>query len=81
MLGSMNGHLIQTEYLTLCQTTKSLGWPKLKAFADDKINVTEKLKFVLQRVENIVGKGENTSYQPFLHIRQCFNPFPHNDTF
>ena len=36
-----------------------LDWSKLKAFADDKINVTEKLKFVLGRVENIVGKGEN----------------------
>ena len=33
-------------------------WSKLKALADDKINVTEKLKFVLGRVENIVGKGE-----------------------
>ena len=27
---------------------------KLKAFADDKMNVTEKFKFVLERVENIV---------------------------
>ena len=27
-------------------------WSKLKAFAGDKINVTEKLKFVLERVEN-----------------------------
>ena len=39
-----------------------LHWSKLKAFADDKINGTEKLKFVLDRVENIVGKGENTGY-------------------
>ena len=31
-----------------------LGWPKLKSFADDKINANEKLKFVLGRVENIV---------------------------
>ena len=38
----------------------------MKAFADDKINVTEKLKFVLERVENIVGKGENAGYQHFL---------------
>ena len=35
---------------------------KLKAYADDKINVTEKLKCVLGRVENIMGKGENASY-------------------
>ena len=37
---------------------KILDWLKLKAFADDKINVTEKLKFVLGGVENIVGKGD-----------------------
>ena len=38
----------------------------MKAFADDKIDVNEKLKFVLLRVENIVGKGENAGYQHFL---------------
>ena len=32
---------------------------KLKAFADDEINVTKKLKFVKGRVEDIVGKGDN----------------------
>ena len=31
----------------------------MKVFADDKINVIQKLKFYLGRVENIVGKGEN----------------------
>ena len=45
---------------------KFLDWSKLKALADDKINVTEKLKFVLGRVENILGKGENAGYQHFL---------------
>ena len=29
-----------------------LDWSNLKAFADDKINVTEKLKFLLVRLEN-----------------------------
>ena len=28
----------------------------MKAFADNKMNVTEKLKFVCRRIENIVGK-------------------------
>ena len=42
------------------------------AFADVKINVTEKLTFVLGRVENIVGKGENAGYQHFLFFLQCF---------
>ena len=39
---------------------KIVNWSKFKACADDKINVAEELKFVLQRVENNVGKGENT---------------------
>ena len=48
------------------------GLTKLKAFADNKINVTEKLKFVLDVVENIMGKGENAGYQQFLLFPQCF---------
>ena len=48
---------------------KFLDLSKLKAFADDKINVTEKLKFVLGRLENILEKR-----------RKCwipaFSPFP-----
>ena len=45
----------------------------MTAFADDKINVTEKKnKFVLGGVENIVGKGENAGYQHFLLFPQCF---------
>ena len=49
-----------------------LDWSKLKAFADDKIYVNKKLKFVLGRVENIVGKGENAGHQHFLLFPQCF---------
>ena len=45
---------------------------KLKEFADDKINVPERLKVVLGRVENILGKGENDSFQQFLLFPQCF---------
>ena len=52
--------------LTLLPNAKSLDHSHLKAIADDKINVTEKLKFVLGRFENIVGKGENTGIQHFL---------------
>ena len=45
---------------------KLLDWSKLKALADDQINVTEELKFDFERVENIVGKGENAGYQHLL---------------
>ena len=33
----------------------------LKEFAGEIINMTEKLKIVLERIKNIVGKGEITS--------------------
>ena len=45
---------------------------KFRAFADDKINVIQKLKFVLRREENIMGKGENAGNQHFLLFPQCF---------
>ena len=49
-----------------------LDWLKLKAFADDNLNESSKLKFALGRVENIVEKGENAGYQHFLLFPQCF---------
>ena len=45
---------------------KILDQTKSKALADDKINVNKNFKFVLGRVENIVGKGEDAGYQHFL---------------
>ena len=49
-----------------------LDLTKLKAFAGNKVNFTEKLKFVIDRRKNIVGKGENAGYQYFLLFPQCF---------
>ena len=61
---------------------KILALTMFKAFADDKIRVaddkirvTQKLKFELGSVENIVGKGENDSNQHFLPFPQCFLKF------
>ena len=45
---------------------------KLKAFTDDKKNVTQPISFIFERVENIVGKGENAAYQHFLLFPKCF---------
>ena len=45
---------------------------RFKAFAGNKINLTKNFKFVFERVENIVGKGENVGYQHFLLLSQCF---------
>ena len=54
------------------QNDKTLDKSKLKAFTEGKINLTEKLKFILGKVENIVGKGENTCYHHFLLFPKCF---------
>ena len=35
--------------------------------------MTQKFKFALGRVENIVGKGENAGYQHLLLFPQCLN--------
>ena len=47
------------EDLQLFPNDKILDLQKLKAFAVDKIDMTQKLKFVSGRVENMVKKGEN----------------------
>ena len=51
---------------------KILGLFKLKAYADDKLYVTQNNKVVCHRIENIVGKEENAGYQHFLLFPQCF---------
>ena len=66
---SMRGH---KKLINPLPSDKTLDQSKLKAFADDKIKGTEKLKVVHGPVENIVGKGENAGYQHFLLYPQCF---------
>ena len=46
----------------------------MKAFGDDKKIVTEKLKFVFGRVENIVEKGKNAGNWHFSFSHHVFNP-------
>ena len=54
-----------TQCFNSLPSDKILDWCKLKAFADDKINANEILKFGLGRVENIAGKG-----------KKCWLPLP-----
>ena len=53
---------------------KILDQSKLKAFAVNKMHVKTcyKLKFVFEREENIVGKGENADNQHFLLFPKFF---------
>ena len=47
---------LDRNHINPLQDNKTLGLPKLKAFADDKLNVTQNVKVVFHRIENIVGK-------------------------
>ena len=46
-------------YFNSLPNDKILDLSKLKAFADDKIILTQKLKFGLRRVENIVKQEDH----------------------
>ena len=59
-------------FLNSLPNDKIFGFSKSKEIADDKIKVTENLKFVLWKVKNFVGKGKNTGYQHFTLFPQCF---------
>ena len=52
---------------------KILDLTNFKAFADNKIILTQKLEFMLGREENIVRKGENAGYQHFLLFSKIFS--------
>ena len=69
MVKSLNSSILQV-FNPLPQD-KILDFAKLTAYADDKRNVTQKLKFDLGRVENIMEKGENAG-------NPAFSLFPHN---
>ena len=56
-------NLLASAYTILTFNTlpqiRILDLSKIKVIADDKINVTQKLEFVSEGVENIVGKETN----------------------
>ena len=58
--------------ITSLRNDKDLDWSKLKAFADNRIGVNEMMICLSNRIENIVGKGENAGFQHFLLFPQCF---------
>ena len=60
---------------------KILDLSQLKAISDDKVNLTQNLKCVCGRVENIVKKRENAGYRHFLLFPQSFQKFPFSGSF
>ena len=64
-------------FYEICSVTslpndKILDLTKLKAFADDNLNIAKMTVYLLDRVENTLGKGENAVYQHFLFSHSAF---------
>ena len=53
---------------------KIFDWTKLKALADYKLDIKIIIS-IYDRIENIVGKGQNAGFQHFLLFPQCFQKF------
>ena len=53
-LGRSHNAVLGNGLINPLPNDKILDQSKLKAFADNKINVTEKLKFILERVEHFL---------------------------
>ena len=53
----------------------TLDMTKLKAFADDNLNIAIMTISLLDRIENTVGKGENADYQHFLLFPVFYKAF------
>ena len=59
-------------YSNSLPNSKVLVFSELKAFIDI-LKADEMVEFVLNRVENIVAKGENAVHQHFLLLQRCFH--------
>ena len=49
-------------YTNSLQNNKISDESEFKLLADNKTNLTEKLEFILGRVEKVLGKGENAGF-------------------
>ena len=66
---------LKVSYINSIPSNKILNLSKFKAFADDKIIVTQKLKHVLERLENIVGKEQMLVASIFSSSNNVFRSF------
>ena len=69
---------IKLQFLTFYHITKFWPSPNFKELADNKINVVAMMKFVLDWLENIMGKGENAGHQHLLLFPTMFSKAFHN---
>ena len=66
---------LQVSYINSLPNDRILNLSKFKAFADDIIIVTQILKLVLERLENIVGKGQMLVTSIFSFSKNVFRSF------
>ena len=59
-------------FIELLTKRQNHGLGQTEAFAADKLNIAEVVLSVCNKIENIVGKGENAGHQHFLLFPQCF---------
>ena len=69
---SENSSIFMFSFFNSLPNDQILDMTKLKAFADDKLNVGKVTISLLDRVENTEGNRENAGYQHFLLFPQCF---------
>ena len=55
---------------------KNLDLTKFKAFSGDKSNFPKIMTLLPDKVENMVGRGENAGYQHFLLFHTLFSKGP-----
>ena len=65
--------VILWEWVNSLPNDKIIDWSKFKAFADDKLITTQKLKDVHGRVENIVGKSRKCWVPAFSPFHTMFS--------
>ena len=63
--------LYQLPCLALNLQMKKIDFSKLKAIADNNLNMALMIGFVFNRLEKIMGTGENACYQQLLIFLKC----------
>ena len=49
------------------------AYPIMKIFVEENLNMIKTMRFVSERIENILEKGENAGYQHFLLFPKIFS--------
>ena len=67
-VSTMISHQISPTIVNPLQDNKMLALSTLTALAHDIFNVAQMMQFSFDKIENIVGKGENAVFSPFTTL-------------